>query len=321
MSATFQSFWWGARLTPYEWLCLLSFVRNGHAFKLYSFDSSLSVPPGVTVCDASEIFSEKEFFVYSEEPGQGSPSAFSNIFRYKLLVEKGGWWVDTDVVCLSAEFPAYKRFFAFQDATIVNGAVLYFQPYDQIMIRCLEEALVLGKKVRWGESGPFLLTRVLSELGALHLAQEAQICYPLLYTEALDALRPQMLLPTSERLTGSLFLHLWNEIIRRHGISKKALPPKGSLLRLLIDQYEVEGWEGEYNGEAIDNIIRLMEQPLKSDQSACSDLRSHNEKLEAACRELERQKNEILSSRSWRATKYLRAISDMARAGRKGKGS
>ena len=27
-------------------------------------------------------------------------SGFSNFFRYKLLLERGGWWVDADMVCL-----------------------------------------------------------------------------------------------------------------------------------------------------------------------------------------------------------------------------
>ena len=33
-------------------------------------------------------------------PDSGSLAAFSNLFRYKLLLERGGWWVDTDVICL-----------------------------------------------------------------------------------------------------------------------------------------------------------------------------------------------------------------------------
>src|SRR5262249_54280435 len=45
--------------------------------------------------------SQDKVFVYQAEGfGKGSPSAFSNYFRYKLLAEKGGWWIDTDVVRL-----------------------------------------------------------------------------------------------------------------------------------------------------------------------------------------------------------------------------
>jgi hypothetical protein len=154
----------------------------------------------------------------------------------------------------------------------------------------------------------------LAELDLLHLAQPAHVCYPLPFPEAVDVLRPHRLGPTFERLTESLFLHLWNEIIRRHGISKRALPPKGSLLRGLADRYQIEGWEGEYNGEAIENIIYILAQrDPKQNGKDCSD---RIKRLEEACQALEREKNAILASRSWRATRYLRAISDLAKAGK-----
>src|SRR4051794_2405253 len=92
----FQSFWWGP-LSPYERLCLNSFIDRGHTFDLYTYDPNLAVPAGVQLLDAAAILDQSEFFVYDNEPGRGSPSAFANLFRYKLLRDKGGWWVDTDV--------------------------------------------------------------------------------------------------------------------------------------------------------------------------------------------------------------------------------
>ena len=98
----FQSFWYGGGLSPYEFLCLKSFIDCGHAFDLYTYDPDLAVPAGVQVRDASELIDRSEVFVYQPEGfGKGSPSAFSNLFRSKLMVEKGGWWTDTDVVCLT----------------------------------------------------------------------------------------------------------------------------------------------------------------------------------------------------------------------------
>src|SRR5206468_3047474 len=32
--------------------------------------------------------------------GKGSLAAFSDLFRYRLLLDQGGWWVDADVFCL-----------------------------------------------------------------------------------------------------------------------------------------------------------------------------------------------------------------------------
>lgn len=51
---TFQTFWWGSALSPYEMFCLKSFVDHGHKVHLYTFDPQLDVPDGVLICDASK---------------------------------------------------------------------------------------------------------------------------------------------------------------------------------------------------------------------------------------------------------------------------
>ena len=45
----------GGPLSPYELLCLNSFVKCGHAFDLYAFDTNLAVPAGVQLRDAREL--------------------------------------------------------------------------------------------------------------------------------------------------------------------------------------------------------------------------------------------------------------------------
>ena len=66
--------------------CLKSFVDHGHDFDLYTYDLTIAVPAGVRVRDASDLIYQNEVFVYQDGYGKGSPSAFSNLFRYKLLV-------------------------------------------------------------------------------------------------------------------------------------------------------------------------------------------------------------------------------------------
>src|SRR5262245_43937505 len=103
--AVVRTFWYGERLSPYEQLCFTSFVAHGHTLMVYAY-TKLEVPPGVTVVDAATVIPESSVFVYSSGEGAGSPSAFSNLFRYELLYRYGGWWSDTDVICLSPELPA-----------------------------------------------------------------------------------------------------------------------------------------------------------------------------------------------------------------------
>ena len=80
-----------------EEMCLSSFVHHGHEVHLYSYSEIENVPEGVEKKDGREILPEDMIFEYKHHK---SFSGFSNYFRYKLLSEKGGWWTDTDVVCL-----------------------------------------------------------------------------------------------------------------------------------------------------------------------------------------------------------------------------
>jgi hypothetical protein len=98
--------WIGKHLSLVELLCLHSFLRQGHEFHLWTYDQlETPVPSGIFIEDASQIIASDEVFAYRNRNqfghGKGSYAGFSDIFRYRLLYLKGGWWTDMDVVCLS----------------------------------------------------------------------------------------------------------------------------------------------------------------------------------------------------------------------------
>src|SRR5262245_5748371 len=257
----FQSFWYGGPLSPYELFCLRSFIDWGHAVDLYSYDTNLVGPAGVRVCDAADLISQDEVFVYQAEGfGKGSPSAFSNCFRYKLLAEKGGWWIDTDVVCLGERIRIDAEFFARQDADFVAPGTMYFEPRHPVMLQCLEQATKLGRNVKWGDTGPRLFTRVLAERGWLDRAASPALCYPIHYSEALEVLRPSRTADLAARIKTALFLHVWNSTLVHHGVDKTYRPPKGSLLRMLTDRHPVDGWVGEYDAQSLERTLELKVQ-------------------------------------------------------------
>jgi hypothetical protein len=258
----FQSFWHGGPLSPYELFCLKSFIDCGHGFDLYSYDLDLAVPAGVRLCDASALIDRSEVYVYQTEGfGKGSPSAFSNLFRSRLMVEKGGWWVDMDVVCLTSRLPAVTEYFVRQDADSINWSVMYFEPHHPVMQQCLDEVTGLGRSVKWGDGGPRLLTRVLEEQGLSDRARPPAECNPVHFTEAMDVLRPSRTAALTSRMDTSLFLHLWNSMLVWHGVSKARRPPQGSLLRQLVDQHPVDGWAGEYDEQTIERLHRWAVPP------------------------------------------------------------
>ena len=260
MGQLFQSFWWGESLSPYEWLSLKSFIDFGHRFDLYTFDHELVVPAQVHLRDATELASRDDFFVYEHGFGKGSPAAFANIFRYRLLAERGGWWVDMDVVCLTDTIPEYPQFVARQEEAIANNAVMRFERSHPVMRRCLECAITKGRSARWGDTGPKLLTQVLQELGAADRMFDSSICYPIHYNDALALLRPSQSERVMDRAAGSQFLHLWNEALRNAGVRKTYLPPRGSMLRRLVEQHQIGGWTGEYDEAGLLEAVSINKQ-------------------------------------------------------------
>ena len=94
--------WIGPRLSPLERACVQSFLAKGHRFNLFAYDTVANVPDACTVLDAATLVPRSHVFAHSSGPGEGSLAGFSDLFRYKLLYEHGGWlWI----VIVGSVFP------------------------------------------------------------------------------------------------------------------------------------------------------------------------------------------------------------------------
>src|SRR5712692_1793699 len=92
-----QGLWIGSRLSAMEELSIRSFMAHGHEYHLYTYGQVENVPEGTVLRNANEIISFEKLFKYRD---YDSYSGFSNHFRYKLLLQNGGWWADLDLICL-----------------------------------------------------------------------------------------------------------------------------------------------------------------------------------------------------------------------------
>ena len=99
---------------------------HGHEFELYAYEELRGLPEGCTLRDAGAIQPREQVFRYRDGHGKGSPAGFANLFRYKLLAEKGGWWVDTDVLCLASDLPEAEVVFAPEEPGRYNVAIMKF---------------------------------------------------------------------------------------------------------------------------------------------------------------------------------------------------
>lgn len=96
MSNLIQTLWSHGSLSTMERLCLRSFMKNGHEVHLYVYDEVHNIPDGVIVKDGNEVLPQSQYD-YKRFINNGT---FADYFRYKLLLERGGWWVDTDLICV-----------------------------------------------------------------------------------------------------------------------------------------------------------------------------------------------------------------------------
>ena len=156
-----RCFWHGA-FSPYEAVCLSSFVTAGIAVELFSEAPIAGLPVGVTRRNAREIL-DRDVAVYRHEFDGPSPSLHSNHFRYALLEQSGGWWIDTDVMLMAASLPAVDMFVARQSDHELNGSAMRFPPGHPLIRAARERTADVLDSARWGDTGPKLLTALQPE--------------------------------------------------------------------------------------------------------------------------------------------------------------
>lgn len=140
-----NALWIGESITRLEELTIKSFILKGHEFRLWIYEKVKGLPEDVVCMDASLIIPREKIFRYRNRNqfghGKGSLGGFSDLFRYKLLYESGGWWVDMDVTCLKAlDFGSEYVFRTHHELKLV-GNVLKCPPRSELMKRCYERTM------------------------------------------------------------------------------------------------------------------------------------------------------------------------------------
>ncbi|HXC01519.1 MAG TPA: glycosyltransferase [Opitutaceae bacterium] len=165
--------WIGPTLSKMELLTIKSFLRHGHEFHLWVYDKiQTPLPKEVVLQDANKIIPRSRIFRKADTDtetgvGKGSCSPFSDLFRYKLLYQKGGYWVDMDVTCLRPF--NFKEPYVFRPHRVgVVGNIMKCPPRSRLM-------KILYQKVarRLNDHSEWLMTnRLLSEtIQQVHLTR------------------------------------------------------------------------------------------------------------------------------------------------------
>jgi hypothetical protein len=217
----FNTLWIGDSLTTLESMALTSHLNQGHRINLWSYNEVKNVPAGVYLKNAREIMPESDVFAYQTGKGAGSYSACSNVFRYKLLFERGGWWVDTDMVALKP-FAFESEFVFASEATLNKTSVLATctikaPAQSEIMRYCMEESQKANRTtLKWSAIGPTLMQAAVKKFSMQEFVMPSNTFCPVDWFAA--EIDPVISKPPD--LSNSYGVHLWHEMWRRKGIDK-----------------------------------------------------------------------------------------------------
>lgn len=235
MSDLIQSLWVGPRLSAMERLSISSFLRNGHHYHLYTYDAVEGVPKGAEIKDAAEILPASCIFQYSDH---ATYSGFSNFFRYKLLLELGGWWVDTDMICLKPF--DFSSSFVFSSERSGRGAVVNVGaikvPAGSEVMRYAWTACTQMEpaKLKWSQCGPTLAGAAVTACSLQNYVQPPEVFCPIHFSEWEKMLDPAETWAFGE---ATLAVHCWNELWRRGNHSKDHDYPADCLYEKLKQRY------------------------------------------------------------------------------------
>lgn len=214
---------------------IASFLHHGHDFHLYVYAEPKHVPPGTVIRDAGEILPTSRIFQYRERP---SYAGFANFFRYKLLLERGGWWVDLDTVCLRPfDFPGEYVFASelSKGLAVVTSCVIKAPAGSELMAYawgvCQDKD---PEHLVWGETGPRLMGEAVKRFSLERYRQPCHVFCPISFPEWRRVLEPGAEVSMDERVYA---VHLWNEMWRAAGQDRNAQYPADCFYERLKQSY------------------------------------------------------------------------------------
>jgi hypothetical protein len=237
-NGTVQSLWVGARLSTMEQLSIRSYLDQGHDFHLFTYGCVEGVPAGASVRSGEEVLPAADIFRYKRGRGRGSVSAFSNRFRYRLLLDRGGWWSDLDSVCVRPlDFDddhvlGYER--SPGGGTLVGTGLFKAPAGSRLMEYCWHVTREVDvSRLEWGEIGPRLMTRAVAAAGVPVRIMAPEAFFPI------DFWRIWQLVLDRRIPDGCHAIHLWNSGWRLHWLDPDAVYHPDCIYEQLKRRYGV----------------------------------------------------------------------------------
>lgn len=236
------SLWIGKTLSKIEILSIQSFISNGHSYHLYVYDDIDNVPSDVKLEDANSIISKEDIFYAPGPFGGKSLGAFSDYFRYKMLKLFGGWWVDTDIICMKPFCFEDEYVFAYQrqpnNVNLITTGVIKF-PKDCVELNyCIDycEKIEDKSSISWCSIGPFLLDYVVKKYNLENFVKGPEVFMPINWWDSSDMFKEN----TNTTIPNESYsVHLWNSILSSNGIDKNKSYHTSSLFEKIKNKINI----------------------------------------------------------------------------------
>lgn len=247
-----QSLWVGPRLSRMEYYSIKSFLRLGFVYHLYTYEKVKNVPKGVIHKDANEIMPAKEIFDL-----KSTYLPFSDIWRYKMLYDKGNYWVDLDMIAIkmfdfkddyvfSSERTIQEGAYASYDKKVPNIGVLKAPKGSEFYLEAYEKCLEFNKKNKNDDKLKYMkmLRNLIKTRNMQKYVKEPSVFCNLDWWHAREAFEVHKSYPTkygvtptplSRNFNGPYTVHFWRDrVTKKYGLSLDAEYDKDCLWEQMI---------------------------------------------------------------------------------------
>jgi len=233
------SFWLQDTISELEYLCIKSWLKQGHPVTIYSFGHIANLPEGVVQKDAADILPRTELF-YDQK--FSSPAPFADRFRVLLLRSRPGViWLDMDVFLLQPMVARGQYLVALEARKQIGNAIMALPIHSNALKaysiflqnpfpsppflppawrKKIREARISGSPIHvsempWGTTGPRALTYFLNRENEGKVVFDENDYYPLRPKQVRDLFDPNNV-DLIERVLNATAVHLIARRLRRH---------------------------------------------------------------------------------------------------------
>ena len=254
-----QSLWVGNRLSRMEYYSIKSFLVLGYTYHLYVYEKVKNVPKGVILKDASLIMPAKDIFDL-----KSTFLPFSDIWRYKLLYDKGGYWVDLDMIALkrfdfkepfvfSSERTIQQGAYASKSPLVPNIGILKAPPKSQFYKDAYEKCMAYNLKHKNDDKLKYMrmLRKLIKKYKYQKYVMKPKVFCNLDWWHAKEAFMPLKKYPSkygvkaptiASMFRGPYTVHFWRDrVTKKYGLSLDEKYDENCLWELMIkyiDLYE-----------------------------------------------------------------------------------